>query len=230
MAGADRRGGRASAPERRPEDAARALGPRYGRYAALLALVLLVLVTVNTIVTKPHGVAGLAPGSRLVPFAAPLVTSDLPGDADVATHADQGSAGRVAACQLRGPRILNICALYEHNAVVLAFFIEGSSCTGVLGEMQALTGAFGDVRFAAVSVGGNRSAVRRLVGRLHLTFPVAIDSDGAVAALYKVASCPQVTFARPGGVVASRALVTTPSPATLRSRVAALVAGGARGA
>jgi peroxiredoxin len=222
-------GGGASAPERSSEDAARTLGPRYGRYAALVAIVLLALVTVNTIVTKPHGVGGIPPGGRLAPFAAPLVTSNLPGDADVATQQDQGSAGRVPACQLRGPRILNICALYEHDPVVLAFFIEGSSCTGVLGEMQALVGAFGEVRFAAVSVGGNRTALRRLVQRLHVTFPVAIDSDGAVATLYKVASCPQVTFARPGGVVANRALVTTPSPATLRSRVAGLVASSAGG-
>jgi peroxiredoxin len=230
MAGADRTGRGASAPERSPEDAARALGPRYGRYAALLAIVLLVLVTVNTIVTKPHGVGGIPPGGRLAPFAAPLVTSNLPGDADVATERNQGSAGRVPACQLRGPQILNICALYEHNPVVLAFFVEGSSCTGILGEMQGLEAAFGGVRFAAVALGGNRTSLRRLVRRLHLTFPVAIDRDGAVATLYKVASCPQVTFSHAGGVVASRALVTTPTPATLRGRVAALAASSAGGA
>ena len=36
---------------------------------------------------------------------------------------------------------------------------------------------------------------------------MGIDSDGALAALYKVASCPQVTFAYPGGEVQSGALL-----------------------
>jgi hypothetical protein len=227
MAGADRREGGASAAAQSPEEAARTLGPRYGRYAGLLAIVLLALITLNTIVTKPTGVDGIPPGGRLAPFAAPLARSSLVGAADVATRPNQGGAGRIPACELRGPRILNICALDEHNPVVLAFFIQASSCTGVLSEMQSLTGVFPTVRFAAVSLRGDRAALRRLVGSLHLTYPVAIDSDGAVASLYKVASCPQVTFAAPGGVVQSRALVTTPSPSALRSRVAELVSSGA---
>ena len=67
-------------------------------------------------------------------------------------------------------------------------------------------------------------ALRRLVRTQHLTLPVGIDSDGAVGSLYKVLSCPQVNFAYPGGVVQSPALLNTPSPATLRARVQALVA------
>jgi hypothetical protein len=57
-----------------------------------------------------------------------------------------------------------------------------------------------------------------------ITLPVGIDSDGALAALYKVASCPQLTFAYPGGTVQSKALLVRPSAATLRARVSQLLA------
>ena len=43
-------------------------------------------------------------------------------------------------------------------------------------------------------------------------------------------SCPQVSFAYPGGVVQSKALLERPAPATLRARVSELVqAARARG-
>jgi len=228
MAGTERRRRSSPADAHSAEDAARAVGPKYGRYAGLLAVVLLALVTLNTIVTKPNGLDGIPPGERAPPFAAPLAMSSLVGDADVATRPDEGGAGRVPACRLRGPRILNICVLYEHNPVVFALFIESSSCTGVLGEMQSLQAAFPTVRFAAVAMRPERSALRGLVQRLGLTFPVGVDRDGALAALYKVATCTQVTFIEPGGTVESRALVGTPSSATLHSRVAELVAAGTR--
>jgi hypothetical protein len=54
--------------------------------------------------------------------------------------------------------------------------------------------------------------------------PVGIDGDGAVATLYQVASCPQVSFAYPGGVVQSAALLSRPSRAVLRTRLSELVA------
>jgi hypothetical protein len=87
--------------------------PRYGGYVGLLAVLILVLITINTIVTKPNGVTGIAPGQPLAPFAVPLAQGTLKGDADTATHADEGAAGRVPACSERGPQILNICQLYS---------------------------------------------------------------------------------------------------------------------
>jgi hypothetical protein len=198
--------------------------PRYGRYAGLLALLVLVLITINTIVTKPNGSTGIAPGHRLPPFAVPLAQGNLNGAADVATAADQGAAGRVPACNERGPQILNICQLYEQGPVVLALFVDAGSCPAVLSDMQALAPSFPGVRFAAVAIKGNRAQLRRLVGTRHLSLPVGIDSDGRLVALYKLASCPQVTFAYPGGIVQSRALLSRPSLATLRARLRALVA------
>jgi hypothetical protein len=158
------------------------------------------------------------------PFAVPLALGSLKGDADTARHADEGAAGRVAACQERGAQILNICQLYEGAPVVLALFVDAGSCSAVLGDMQALSSSFPGVRFAAVAIKNGRSQVRRLIRSRGLTLPVGLDSDGALAALYKVATCPQVTLAYPGGEVQSRALLSRPSRATLRGRVAALVA------
>jgi hypothetical protein len=215
----------------RPEPVA---PPRYGRYVGVLALLILALITINTIVTKPNGAKGIEPGRSLAPFAVPLVSGRLTGDADIAVRADQGAAGRVPACQLRGPQILNVCQLYERGPVVLALFVDAGSCAGILGDLQALAPSFPGVAFAAVAIKGERGPLRRLMRARGLSLPVGIDRDGALAGLYKVASCPQVSFAYPGGVVQSRALLNRPALATLRARVSDLVAAararGRRGA
>jgi hypothetical protein len=198
--------------------------PRYGRYAVLLALVILVLITINTITTKPNGAKGIEPGRPLAPFAVPLALGALPGDANVATRANEGGSGRVPACSVRGPAILNLCELYERGPVVLALFVDAGSCPAILGDMQSLAGSFPGVRFAAVAIRGSRAPLRRLIRSRGLTLPVGVDADGVLVALYKVATCPQVTFAYPGGVVQSPALLTRPSYAALRARVSQLVA------
>ncbi len=201
--------------------------PRQGRWIGVLAIVILILITINTIVTPSNGLAGVAPGAPLPPFAAPLATSDLQGSVNVATHPGEGPAKR-AACAVRGPRILNICQLYEQGPVVLALFVDASACNGVLGEMQTLVRAgghrFSGVRFAAVAIKGERASLRTLVRSRGLTFPVGVDSEGVLPGLYAMASCPQITFAYPGGIVQSKALLTTPSPVVLRRRVSELVA------
>jgi hypothetical protein len=222
-------GGEPAGADQRPEPARPAVQPpRYGRYVALLALVILVLITINTISTKPTGDTGVAPGVKVPPFAAPLATGNLQGASDVATRAHEGAAGNVPACQERGPEILNICQLYEQGPVVLALFVDGGSCPAVLADMQALLAPYPHVRFAAVAIKGGTGGVRKLIRSRGLTFPVGLDRDGALAALYKLATCPQISFIERGGVVQSRALLRRPTAATLRARVAALAATDAR--
>jgi hypothetical protein len=199
-------------------------GYGYGRYMALLALLILVLVVLNTAFSKPHGASGVDPGRQLPPFALPLATGTVNGDADVATRAGEGAAGRLPACAVRGPQILNVCQLYERAPLVLALFVNSGSCPAVLEDLQAIAPAFPGVRFAGVAIKGDRPALRALIRKRRLSIPIGWDRDGALAALYRVASCPQVTLAYPGGVVASPALLTRPSPARLRERVGALVA------
>jgi hypothetical protein len=189
----------------------------------LLAVLLIGVAALNTALSKPHGVSGIEPGRRLPPFAVPLATGNLGGDANVATRANEGAAGRLPACAVRGSQVLNICQLYEAGPVVLALFVDAGSCPAVLGDLQAIAPSFPGVQFAAVSLGGDRGALRRLIRARALTIPVGIDHDGALAALYRDASCPQLTFAYPGGVVQSRALLSRPAASTLRARVSELV-------
>jgi hypothetical protein len=202
-----------------------ARAPRQGRYVGLLVLLILALLTINAVMTKPNGAKGVEPGQVVPPFAAPLASGTLTGDVDVATHPNEGSAGKRPACQVRGEGVLNVCALYERRPVVLALFVDAGSCPVILGEMQALAGEFPGVSFAAVAIKGERGPLRRLVRARGLTrVLIAFDSDGVLASLYRVASCPQVTFVLPGGVVQSPALLSRPPIATLRARVSELEA------
>jgi hypothetical protein len=213
--------------ERAPTKAPPPIRPSRRRrrgYVGGLGLLIIIGVVANTALTKPIGASGVLPGARLPPFAVPLVLGDLNGDADIATRPGQGAAGRVPACRERGVKILNVCALYEQGPVVLALFIDEGGCQRVLAEMQALVPAFPGVRFAAVSIKGDRGQLRRLVHSQGLTFPVGIDTDGALAELYKDATCPQLNFALPGGVVQRRAVLTTPTLASLRAWVSDLAA------
>ena len=146
------------------------------------------------------------------------------GEVDIAAHANDGLAGRVAACQERGPRILNICQLYERGPVVLALFFQAGSCATVLTEMQRLASEFPQVGFAAVGVKDDASSTASLVRAKRLTFPVGVDAEGRLGQLYAMVSCPQVTFVYPGGMVQGSSLLNTPSLATLRARVQELVA------
>jgi hypothetical protein len=199
-------------------------GPRYGRYVGILGLVILVLITINTVLTKPNGVKGIEPGHVVPPFAAPLATGSLNGNVDIATHANEGSAGKTPACSERGEGVLNMCELYQRGPVVFALFVNGGSCNAILSDMQALAPVFPGVSFAAVAIKGEQGSLGKLVRERGLrNVQVGFDGDGRLARLYKIASCPQVTFVLPGGVVQSPALLSRPTPATLRARVSELV-------
>jgi hypothetical protein len=80
------------------------------------------------------------------------------------------------------------------------------------------------VQFAAVAIRGDRAALRRAVVRHHWTIPVGYDRDGILTSLFKDASCPQVSFALPGGVEALPVLLDTPSDAALAADVTRLQA------
>jgi AhpC/TSA family len=197
---------------------------RYGRYAGLLGAIVLLGLIAHSIFDSSTDPTGIPAGHMLAPFAVPLALGRLNGDADIATHADEGESGKVPACAERGVQILNVCQLYERGPLVLAMFVDSGSCASVLGRLQALAPSFPEVRFAAIAIRGERASLRRLIHRHDVRLPVGIDSDGAVAALYKVFTCPQINFAYRGGTVQSKALLGEASLASLRARVSALVA------
>jgi hypothetical protein len=199
-------------------------GARYGRYVVILAAILLVAFTVHVALTSHRGTTSIRPGTRIPAFAAPYALGGPPGEVDIATHANDGQAGKVPACSERGTAILNICELYERGPVVLALFFDAGSCTGILDDLQQLAQSFPQVSFAAVAVKEQAASVAREVRSKHLTLPVGVDAEGRLGELYAMVSCPQITFVYPGGVVQSAALLTRPPLETLRARVGELVA------
>jgi hypothetical protein len=199
-------------------------GARYSRYVVLLAAILLIAFTVHVVLHPSKNATGIRAGAQIPPFAAPLALSGPPGEVDVATHANDGAAGKVPACSERGPGILNICELYERGPVVLGLFFDAGSCAGILGQLQTLAHSFPQVSFAAVAVKEGTAPIARLVRSKGLTLPVGVDPEGRLGDLYTMVGCPLITFVYPGGIAQSEALLNTPSPATLRARVAELLA------
>jgi hypothetical protein len=193
---------------------------------ALVAVAALAYITLNTLRTEGVGSTGPTAGVQLPPFAAPLVLSDLEGDANVAIRPDQGAAGARPACSIRDPRALNVCALVRERPLVLAFITEGDRCVAELDALDAVAPRFPDVAFAAVAIRGDRGDLRELVREHRWSLPVAQDRDGAVANVYGVAVCPTVVFAYRGGQVMESAIGDdVATPAQLVRMVRALAAG-----
>jgi hypothetical protein len=198
---------------------------RYGWFLGVVAVLVLALIGLNTLRTQSNGSAGLKKGSLAPPFAAPLVFSSFPDDADVnvARKVGQGGgAGKVPACDVTGPGVLNLCRLYSgHPAVLIFTATRGGQCVRQLDIVQRLQARVPDVAFAAVGIRGNRGDLRRLTRNHRWTFPVAYDHDGVLANLYGIAVCPQLTFIARDGKVADTA-VGLVQPAELLRRVRAL--------
>jgi hypothetical protein len=199
-------------------------GARYGVYVVVLAAILLIAFTIHVALSSHKGATSIKPGSQIPPFAAPYALGGPPGEVDVATHANDGPAGKVAACAERGPRILNICQLYDRGPVVLALFFDAGSCAGVLNDLQRLVRVFPRVGFAAVAIKEDARQIAKMVRAKGLTLPVGVDTDGRLGERFAMVSCPQITFVYPGGTVQSAALLHRPAPAALRARVGELLA------
>ncbi len=198
---------------------ARIAGHRYRRWTGALTVLALVGILLSALFGSTGGVSGIPAGTRVPPFAAPLAIGSLSGDVNFATAPNQGAAGKRPACSVRGAQVLNVCQLYERGPLVLALFVDADSCTGILRQLQALAPSFPGVQFAAVAIKGETGVVRRLIRTDRIGYPVGLDRDGILVTLYRLATCPQVSFVYPGGIVQSPALLGSSSEATLRARV-----------
>jgi hypothetical protein len=168
---------------------------KYTWVVGVLALAAIAYITLNTLGTDAPGSRGVPKGEKLPPFAVPIATSTLEGDAQVDPD---------KACRVRGEDVLNSCELAERGPVVRAFFATRSErCEQQVDVLERVRRRFPDVGFAAVSVRGKRKDVRRIVRERRWGMPVGYDHDGAVSNAYAVAVCPTITFARRGGKVDS---------------------------
>jgi hypothetical protein len=170
---------------------------RYTWFLGVVGFLLIALVTVNSLTTGGVTPGGPDEGGKLAPFAVPIASSSLEGDANVATEDGQGDLGNIAACKYRRADVLNVCQLAERGPVVLAIFpSEAERCRVVLEQFERVARKVPDVQFAAVGARGKRDD---LAG--DWSFPVGYDRDGAVAGVYGLVGCPQITFAEKGGKV-----------------------------
>jgi len=212
---------RPPAPPRLPPGAS-----RYTWFIGVVAVLVIAYVTVNSVTTEGPGSRGAATGIQAPPFAAPLATSALEGDVNVARQTGQGGeAGDVAACSIHRPDVLTICDVYKERPVILAFFAtRGKECANQLDTLQRISARRSDVAIAGISIRGDRGDVRDLVRKRGWTFPVGYDKDGILSTLYNVVICPELTYIYKGGKVAGTSFGEKGAP-ELGRRMDALVAG-----
>jgi len=199
-----------------------------GWLVGVVGVVVLAYITLNSLRTEGLDPMGLERGADLPPFAMPLATSASEGAANIATRPGSETEGRVPACTVRGPEILNVCELSERGPVVLAFVVtQAKDCERQVDVLDDVAARVPDVEFAAVAVRDDRDRLRRLIGERGWRVPVGYDRDGAVGNLYGLGLvCPLLTFAGRDRRVEKSELGFLDAPA-LEAAARALAAGRA---
>jgi len=191
---------------------------RYRWMIGVFGLAIVLVISVVSLLQRGVATTGVPPGHRLLYFAAPLVRSDLQGVANVDNP----------TCSLakHDRRALNVCLMVKRGPLVLAFFVTGATaCKQEVDAMQAISGHFPTVQFAAVAVDSSHADARSVVSSHRWTIPVGYDADGAVGDQYGVQICPLVELAYRGGIVQDRLIGDDwVRPAVLAQRVRALLA------
>jgi hypothetical protein len=186
-----------------------------GWLVGVVGVVVLAYITLNSLRTEGLDVKGLERGAELPPFAMPLATSASDGAANIATRPGNETEGKVPACTVRGPEILNVCELSERGPVVLAFVVtRAESCERQVDVLDQVAARVPGVGFAAVAVRDDRDRLRRLIGERGWRVPVGYDRDGAVGNLYGLGLvCPLLTYAGRDGRVEKSELGFVDAPA-----------------
>lgn len=184
-------------------------GFRHGWLVAVVALLAVVVLSIRSGGAGAPRATGVPAGERLPPFAVVLASSDAvcdderdPCDANVASRAGQGEAGRRPACEVRGPTILNVCELRERGPLVLGLAASrDADCLDAWDRLEPLARRHRGLQVALVAIGGDLGELRASVRERGWSFPVGWDRDGILAGVYGVVACPYVTFARWRGEV-----------------------------
>lgn len=192
----------------------------YGALVAVLVFFVAIFILVNALRNTESGTVGIGPvgiGEKVDPFAVPIATSDLEGDANV--DPDQ-------ACRVAGAEVLRICDYFERPLLVSFWFTGGASeCIDQQDIFDQVARRFKS-RIGAVSINvrDDRSRVRELIAERGWKVPVGHDTDGAVSNMYRVGGCPTFLFVRPGGVL-ERAEIGRTTSAELTSQVRSFLNG-----
>jgi len=178
------------APAEPPPPARPPGASRYTWFLGVVAVLLLAVVTLNAVRSEGVDTGGPGAGGRLAPFAVPLAEAPPRDDEDANVDGER-------ACRVRGEGILNICEETEQGPVAFALFpVEAVRCRAVLDQLDRVADRVRGVRLVAVGSRGDRADLRG-----EHPYPVGWDRDGAVASVYGLVGCPQITFAERGGRV-----------------------------
>jgi hypothetical protein len=183
----------------------------------IFGVVLVIVISVVEFATHGVSTAGVQSGESLINFAAPIATSDLVGDVQLADPCKFGNFNG---------RAVNTCVLEKRGPLVLGFFVPGvSQCDREVDTMERLSSTFRGVQFVAVAASSSKASTAKDVRSHHWTIPVAYDRDGALAQVYGVELCPMLELAYRGGVVRSLLFgADWNRPAALAAKITALVA------
>jgi AhpC/TSA family len=198
------------------------------RYAWVVGIAFLIVIAVaglNAVQNEGKGSRGPTPGAQLPRFSAPLATGPLEGDANVCQRRRcSAGAGKLPACDVRSPGVVNSCELWKRRPLVLTLvFDRAADCFPQVDRVQRAMKSAAGVQYAVVYFSRNeRDEVRATVKRRGWTMPVAHDEDGAVTNLYGVGVCPTTVFALRGGKVVRTELGNL-TESKLRTRVRGLL-------
>lgn len=193
----------------------------YTGWVGLAFIVLIVVAIVNGTRTEETGILGVdgpERGWELPPFAAPLVSSNLEGDANIAED---------EACEIDLEGAVRVCDLFDKPLVISFWFTRQADCVARQDTLERVAADYeGRVNFLSVNIRDDREKVREIAEDRGWSIPVVHDRDGAVSNVYGVGGCPTLAYAFAGGVLMEGRIGTEElSETRIRDRLRALVRG-----
>ena len=187
---------------------------------AAVAAVVIVLALVVPLETQESGSVGIGTvglGEKVDPFAVPIATSELEGDANIDPD---------RACSVAGDDVLRICDYFDRPLVISFWFTKGASaCVDEQDDFDVVASRFSDrAGFVSINVRDDRERVREIIEERGWGVMVGHDTDGAVSNIYRVGGCPTFLFVRPGGILERAEIGATTVP-ELSAQVRSLIDG-----
>lgn len=186
-----------------------------------VAFVVIVLAAgINMLRTTGSGTVGIGDvgiGEKIAPFAVPVASSALDGDANVDPE---------RACEVPGREVLRICDFFGRPLVISFWFTRrASECIDQQDVFDRVAASFrGRVGMVSINVRDDRDRVRELIREHGWSVPVGYDRDGAVSNIYRVGGCPTFLFVDPRGVLRRAEIGRTTVP-RLAAQVRSLIDG-----
>jgi len=198
-------------------------GPQSNVFRGLGIVLFLVLAVVAFFALRGKesgtvGIGSIGIGEKVAPFAVPVASSDLDGDANIDPD---------KACSVEGTDVIRSCDFSGKPLVMSFWFTKGvSGCDDQQDVFDELYEKFrGRVGMVSINVRDDRDEVRDIVSEHGWNVPVGYDRDGAVSNIYHVGGCPTFLFIKPDGVLRNAEIERKTLP-ELETQVRSLIRNG----